>query len=145
MKKQLLTLLTTTLALGAPVTTTQGDALDAWADKYLPVLKDMAAALLTPPFNILEVQELAEEAVLAADELRDVFKGVPRAKIAQAVLSVAARAACPDGLEPWVMPLIEGSGAEAMIESAFRKLFPERAAQAAPVVDASDVDAGGVQ
>lgn len=144
MKQQLLTLLTGTLALGAAATPTQGDALDAWADKYLPTLKDLATSLLTPPFTIVEVQELAEEAVLAADELRDVFKGLSRAKIAQAILSVTARAACPDGLEPWVMPLIEGPGAEAMIESAFRKLFPERAAQA-PVVDASDVDAGGIQ
>lgn len=138
MKKQLLTLLTGTLALGA-ATSTQTAALDAWADHYLPDLLRQGQAILRGNVTYDSLGKLAESAVKAAQELQGIFAGTSRAKIAQAVFVVAARAALPDGVEHWIMPFLEGEALAALIEAAFLRVFP------APVVDADDVAPGGVQ
>ena len=61
------------------------------------------------------------------------------------MLSWVVQEVCPDSLEAWVVPLVEGDGVAALIESAFLKLFPEKAPGAAPVVEAPEVAPGGVQ
>ncbi|MGM9319778.1 hypothetical protein [Deinococcus aquaticus] len=138
MKKQLLILLTGPLALGA-ATSTQTTALDAWADHYLPELLRQAQSVLRGNVTRDSLGKLAESAVKAAQELQGIFAGTSRAKIAQAVFVVAARAALPDGIERWIMPFLEGEALAELIESAFLRVFP------APVVDADDVVPGGVQ
>ena len=143
-KKSLLPLLTAALTLGT-ASAQQTDVLGKWADKHLPQLIDNTKNLLQPPFTMAELERLAMHAVVAAQELKGVFAGKERAKIAQTVLSWAVQEVCPDSLEAWVVPLVEGDGVAALIESAFLKLFPEKAPGAAPVVDAPDVAAGGIQ
>ena len=138
MKKQLLTLLTGTLALGA-ATSTQTAALDAWTDHYLPELLRQAQSVLRGNVTHDSLGRLAESAVKAAQELQGIFAGTSRAKIAQTVFVVAARAALPDGIERWIMPFLEGEALAELIESAFLRVFP------AHVVDADDVAPGGVQ
>ena len=62
-------------------------------------------------------------AVTAAQQLKGIISGKQRAKVAQIVLVVAARAALPDMVEPWIIPLLDGPAVEAFIESAFQKAF----------------------
>lgn len=141
--------LTTALALTS--TAPQTAQLEAWADLYLPELRGKAQALLQPPFSLGELEKLADVAVRSAQELKGIFSGIPRAVIAQTALVVAVKSALPSQVAPWLLPWLEGPGLAALIESAFQKAFgPETvplpgAGGAAPVVDASDVDAGGVQ
>lgn len=142
-KKSILPMLTAALALGT-VSAQQTDVLGKWADKHLPQLIDNTKDLLQPPFTMAELERLAMHAVTAAQDLKDVFAGKDRAKIAQTVLAFCVQEICPDSMEPWVMPLVQGDGVAALIESAFLKLFPEKA-PTAPVVDAPEVAAGGIQ
>ncbi|MDO4264677.1 MAG: hypothetical protein Q4C67_10820 [Deinococcus sp.] len=139
-------MLTAALALGT-VNAPQTDVLGKWADKHLPQLISNTKDLMQPPFTMAELERLAMHAVTAAQDLKGVFAGKQRAKIAQAVLSFAVQEICPDSLEAWVVPLVEGDGVAALIESAFLKLFPEKAPApaTAPVVDAPEVAPGGVQ
>lgn len=141
-KKSLISMLTAALTLSAA--STQTSALSDWAKKHVPKVTESARNLIQPPFTITELEQLATQSVVAAQELKGVFAGKERAKIAQTVLSWAVQEVCPDSLEAWVVPLVEGDGVAALIESAFLKLFPEKA-PTAPVVDAPDVAAGGIQ
>lgn len=145
-KATLLSLLTGALALGSTSTTPSAleTQLGGWAEKHLSVITESARELVTPPFTLNELQELAAEAVIAANDLKGVLAGTQRAKVAQTILVAGVKYVAPDALEPWVLPFLEGAGLAAIIESAFLKLFPEKA-QPAPVVDASDVEPGGVQ
>lgn len=145
MKKNagLLALLTPLLALqSAP--DTQVAALDAWATHHLPKLQECGLALLKPPFSLNELDELAKEAVIAANELKGIFKGTDRAVIAQKVLIWTVQETCPPVAKPWIEPLMQSDAVAALIESAFRKLFPEKAGEPA-VVDAPEVKPGGIQ
>lgn len=139
-----------TAALALNSTAPQTAQLEAWADLYLPELHKKAQELLQPPFTLAELEGVADVAVRSAQELKGIFKGVPRATIAQTAFVVAAKAALPDQVEPWVLPFLEGPGLAALIESAFQKAFgpetvPTPATSTAPVVDAGDVAEGGVQ
>lgn len=143
-KSAFLSMLTASLALGA-ASTNQTVALDAWADKFLPELISEAKACLEGPFSFAEIGALAETAVRAAQDLKGIFTGTARAKIAQAVLVVSVKAALPDEAESWVLPLLEGPAVEAIIEAAFRRVFGDQAKGAPPVVDAPEVEPGGIQ
>ncbi|MFC3834815.1 MULTISPECIES: hypothetical protein [Deinococcus] len=134
-------LLTSLLALAGTATSAQETALQTWVDTHLPVLITKAQELLRPPFTIGKLMALAEEAVTAVQELKGVFSGQQRAKAAQLVLIVAARAALPDMVEPWVIPLLSGDGITAFIEAAFQKVFGPEAVPAAGIpVDPSGGD-----
>lgn len=114
----------------------------------MPILIEQAKACLTGPFSLAEVGVLAESAVMAAQDLKGVFAGTERARIAQTVLVYAVQEVLPDSVESWVLPLLEGEGITRLIEATFRKLFGTEAVPAegaAPVVDANDVAEGGVQ
>ncbi|GGO41741.1 hypothetical protein [Deinococcus humi] len=82
-----------------------------------------AQELLTGPFDTGELFALAMTAVKAAQELKGIISGKQSAQVAQIVLVVAARAALPDMVEPWIIPLLEGPAVAAFIESAFQKAF----------------------
>jgi hypothetical protein len=144
MKNQFLTLLTTSLLPLTP-SNAQMSTLDAWADLYLPDLVEKAQAVMHRGFDFAAVGDLAETAVKAAQELTGMFRGLSRAKIAQAVFVTAVRAALPDTLEHWVVPLLNSATVEGLIEAAFLKVFGQPAAAAAPVIDAGDVEPGSVQ
>ncbi|MDO4246786.1 MAG: hypothetical protein Q4C89_12245 [Deinococcus sp.] len=144
MKKSALSMLIAALTLSS-AESQKTNALDQWAKMHVPALIKGAQDLMAPPFTPSELIMLAQQSVVAAQELKGVFAGKDRAKIAQTVLSYAVQEVCPDDLEAWVVPLIEGEGVAALIESAFLKLFPEKAPSAAPVVDAPEVAPGGVQ
>lgn len=143
-----LAMLTTALSLSASDTTTQA-ALQAWTDKHMPALIESAKGLLSGGFNITAVFTLAGEAVKAAQDLKGIVAGQERASVAQVVLVVAAKAALPDMVEPWIIPLLSGDGVKALIESAFLKIFgPDKVpapevAEPAPVTDDSTLPAGG--
>lgn len=138
-------ILALTTALALPSTPdTQVAALDAWATEHFPKLQECGLALLKPPFSLNELDELAKEAVIAAQELKGIFKGTDRAVIAQKVLVWTVQETCPPIAKPWIEPLMQSSAVAALIESAFRKLFPEKAGEPA-VVDAPEVEAGGIQ
>ena len=97
-------------AAGAPPEQTA--ALDAWADKYLPELTEKARACVNGPFSWEEVGNLAESASQAAQELKGLFGGTERADIAQTILAVSVKAALPDNVEHWVLPMLEGDAVE---------------------------------
>ena len=140
-KSKLITLLTTTLALGS-ATATQTDALSTWVEKNVPPFLEAAKALATPPFYPSEPKVLAEKAVIAAQELKGVFAGAERAKIAQTVFIYAIKDVTPDNLEPYFVPLLESDQVAALIESAFQRVFGSKTE---PVVDAQDVEEGSIQ
>lgn len=100
------------------------DQLGGWSDKHLPNLRAKAEALLADGPTILEVFDLAQGAVEAAQDLRGVVAGAQRALLAQAALVVVAREVLPEEVESWLVPLLSGEGLAALIESAFRQLFP---------------------
>ncbi|WP_288481800.1 hypothetical protein [uncultured Deinococcus sp.] len=136
--------LTTALALTS--TAPQTAALEVWADKYLAELRQKAQELLQPPFSLAELEQVADVAVKAAQDLKGIFYGVPRAVIAQTALVAAVKTVLPATAAPWVLPWLEGPTLAALIESSFQRLFgPAADTSAAPVVDASDVAEGGVQ
>lgn len=137
-----LSLLTTWLALSA-VTQPQEHALTAWAEKYLPEVTQQARDCFSGPFSYGELGTLAETSVRAAQELKGILVGTDRAKVAQAVLIIAAREVLPDNYEGWALPLLRGEAIASLIEAAFRRLFGAEAAP--PVVDAPEVPEGGVQ
>lgn len=130
-----LALLTAALSLSASDTTAQ-TGLQAWTDANMPVLITEAKALLDGPFDTGEIFALAMTAVKAAQELKGILSGKQRAQVAQIVLVVAARAALPDLVEPWVIPLLDGPAVAAFIESAFQKAFGEEKAPLPSVTDA---------
>ncbi|BDP42941.1 hypothetical protein DAETH_29100 [Deinococcus aetherius] len=121
-KAAFLSLLTMSLALGA-VTQPQQTALDAWADKFLPVVLEKARGLIRGGFGYAEIGSLAETSVRAAQDLKGIFAGLERAQIAQAVLVVAAREVLPSVAERWVLPLLQGEAVRALIEAAFQRVF----------------------
>ncbi len=131
--------LTTALSLAASDTTTQ-TALQTSTDKYIPALIESAKGLLSGGFNITAVFTLAGEAVTAAQEWKGIVARQDRAAVAQVELVVAAKAALPDMVEPWMIPLLFGDGVKALIESPFLKIFgPDKlAAPAAPVIPLDD-------
>lgn len=119
--------LTTALSLSASDTTTQ-NALQAWVDQHIPGLIEKAKSALTGGFDITKLFGLAGEVVSAVQGLKGIIGGQDRAAVAQVVLVIAAQAALPDLVEPWIIPLLKGEGVKALIESAFQKLFgPEKA------------------
>ncbi len=99
-------------------------------------------------FSFSELGLLAQNAVNAAQDLKGIFSGADRARIAQATLHTVVATLAPERVKSWALPLVDGPAIAALIEAAFRFL-EERGLlhkpSAAPVVDASDVDAGGVQ
>lgn len=135
MKSNVMTLLTAALSLSASDTAAQG-SLQTWTDTNMPVLINQARELLNGPFDTGEIFALAMTAVKAAQELKGIISGKQRAQVAQIVLVVAARAALPDLVEPWVIPLLDGPAVAAFIESAFQKAFGEEKAPLPPVTDA---------
>lgn len=141
-KAAFLSLLTASLALSGAQ---QQHALDTWADKYIPELTDKALACLSGPFSFGEVGDLAEAAVRAAQDLKGIFAGTQRAEIAQVVLVASVKAVLPDDAEHWVLPLLESDVVEGIIEAAFRRVFGPQAQGAPPVVDAPEVEPGGIQ
>lgn len=139
-----LSLLTTSLALTA-VSEQQSNALEAWGGKYIPELTSKARDCLSGPFSYGELGALAEASVQAAQELKGIFAGLDRAKIAQGLLIIAAREVLPDTYEGWALPLLRGEAVASLIEAAFRRLFGEERKGAPPVVDAPEVAEGSVQ
>ncbi|CAM3159959.1 hypothetical protein DESA109040_00470 [Deinococcus saxicola] len=129
------TALTTALALNAADTSIQ-TTLQVWVDANLPALIKEAQELLTGPFDSREIFALAMTPVKAAHELKGIISGKQRPQVAQVVLVVAARAALPDMVEPWIIPLLEGPAVAAFIESAFQKTFGLETAVLPPVTDA---------
>lgn len=127
-------LLSALLAFAGTATDPQEAALTAWVDAHLPALIAKGRELLTPPFALQELSALAEEAVKAAQALKGVLSGQQRAKAAQLILVVAARAALPDLVEPWVLPLLSSEGVAALIESAFQRVFGDGAPVPLPPV-----------
>lgn len=138
---KLMTLLTAALSLGTP-TDTQATALQTWAETHLPPLVASAQALLKPPFTLQELSDLADEAVTAAQDLKGIFEGTERAQAAQIILVVAAREALPDLVEPWVIPFLSGDGVEALIESAFQRVFGPEVVALPPITDAPELPSG---
>lgn len=123
-----LALLTTALSLNATDTTSQ-TALQAWVDTHLPALITKAQAALKGGFEIQNLFGLAGDVVKAVQDLKGIVGGKDRAAVAQIVLEVVAKAALPDMVEPWILPLLGGAGVKALIESAFQQVFgPEKTA-----------------
>lgn len=131
------------ILLNAPSTSTQQSALDAWADTWLPKLTEQGKALFEGNFDMAEVGQFAREAVTAAQDLKGVFSGTDRAGIAQAILHTAIAEFAPAAVKLVILPIVDGPGCAAIIEAGFRVVFGPQGA--APVVDASDLAAGGVQ
>jgi len=94
MKSKFISLVSAVLLL-SPSETAQTAALHAWADTYVPQLEGAAQALFSGPFGWSELGQLAETAVTATQELKGIFKGTPRAIIAQVLLREAVVATCP--------------------------------------------------
>lgn len=140
-------LLVTLASLAFSPTLAQQTALDSWAETYLPRLRQEGRSLLQGRFDITELYEFAQLVVAAAQQLKGVFSGQERAKIAQALLHTAVKECAPLTFQEWALPLVDGPGCAALIESAFQRVFGsgQQDVSAAPVVDASDVDKGGVQ
>lgn len=145
-KKQLLGLLKD--ALG---TTAKGGeqqtALQEWVGKYGQPLLQAGAALFKGGFSYSRLGKFAEVAATAADKLGDIFEGLEQAEVAQALLGIVVRIVTPDTIEPWIMPLIEGEGAKALIEAAFQRVLGPKAVEGPPVIDteAEDIPEGGLE
>jgi hypothetical protein len=146
MKSKFLSLVSAALLL-SPTDTVQTGALQTWSDTYVPLLENEARALLSGPFGWSELGQLAETAVKAAQELKGIFKGTPRATIAQVLLREAVVLALPDNIEHWALPLVNSSAVTSLIEAAFQRVFgPEVIVVShAPVVDAPEITPGGIQ
>ena len=147
MQPKFMALLTGALALTTPTPTpTQVATLDTWATIWVPRIEASAQTLFSGPFSFGELGTLAEVVVQAAQGLRGAIGGLDRAKIAQAVLHTTVVELVPAPLQHWVLPLIDGPGAAALIEATFRRVFgPSVTSSPAPVVDAPEVTPGGVQ
>ena len=145
MQPKFLALLTGALALTSP-TPTQAATLDTWATTWVPRIETSAQTLFSGPFSFGELGMLAEVVVQAVQNLKGAISGLDRAKIAQAVLHTTVIELVPAPLQHWVLPLIDGPGAAALIEAAFQRVFGSPAASGpAPVVGAPEVAPGGIQ
>lgn len=116
-------LLVTLASLALTPTLPQQAALDSWADKYLPRLSEDGRALFQGKFDITEVYNFGQIAVQAAQELKGMFSGQERAKVAQALLHMAVKQYAPLIFQEWALPLVDGPGCAALIESAFQRVF----------------------
>ena len=122
MKSKFLSLVSAALLL-SPSDMVQTGALNTWAGTYVPLLENNAKALLSGSFGWNELGQLAETAVKAAQELKGIFKGIPRATIAQVLLREAVVAALPGPVEHWVLPLVNSAAVKSLIEAAFQRVF----------------------
>lgn len=140
-------LLTAILALTPAATAPQKTALDEWVNHWGPLLTDQAKTLLGGNFGFSGLGKLAQDAVNAAQDLKGIFSGTDRAKIAQAVLHTTVATLAPDRVKKWALPLVDGPAVAALIESAFRYLEGAGLLKmpALPEVAAPEVEAGGVQ
>ena len=122
MQQQLLTAL---LALGTP---TRQDAdltandLTPWLKKHVPVLKAKGEALKDGA-TWGEVMGLIDVTVKAAQELKPLLAGKPRARIVLTIVQTLVREYAPPSAA-WLTMLLDSQFAEQLVEMAFRRLFP---------------------
>lgn len=119
MNKQLLSLVLASFS--APATAAQTDALTTFIEQNGARVVQRAKDIFTPPFSVDELTGLYGELSEAAEVLKTVFDGDDLPEVIQKVVVAGAAYALPDGVEPYILPLISGPGALALIESAYRK------------------------
>ena len=122
LKSQILTALlalSVTARSGAPLA---ADTVTPWVEHHVPVLTRKAAALRDGA-TWAEVTDLIDSTVRAAQDLKGAVAGVPRARIVRAVLQLLVREFAPPSAG-WLLMLLDNALAEALIEMAFKRLFP---------------------
>ena len=122
MQNQLLTAL---LALSTPTRTaaalTPAD-LTPWLKKHVPALTAFAQRLRDGA-TWGEVIGLIDAAVRAAQELKPILGGKPRARIVLVIVQTLVREYAPPSAG-WLTMLLDTPFAEQLVEMAFRRLFP---------------------
>ena len=118
-------LLTALLALGTPTrsdsTLTAAD-LSPWLKKHVPTLIAFAQRL-TDGATWGEVMGLIDVTVKAAQELKSLLQGKPRARIVLTIVQTLVREYAPPSAG-WLTMLLDPQFAEQLVEMAFRRLFP---------------------
>lgn len=118
-------LLTALLALG---TSTRSDStlaaadLSPWLAKHAPALKAKAQALRDGA-TWGEITSLIDTTVKAAQELKPLLQGKPRARIVLTIVQTLVREYAPPSAA-WLTMLLDSQFAEQLVEMAFRRLFP---------------------
>ncbi|GGI75506.1 hypothetical protein [Deinococcus wulumuqiensis] len=122
MQQQLLTAL---LALGTSTrtdgTVTAAD-LSPWLAKHAPALKAKAQQLRDGA-TWGEVTSLIDTTVKAAQELKPLLTGKPRARIVLTIVQTLVREYAPPSAA-WLTMLLDSAFAEQLVEMGFRRLFP---------------------
>ncbi len=137
---KLLSLITSSMLAGG-ATPLQEEKLGAWVDKHVPALLQDANAVLHN-FGWSAVTTLVDEAVRAAQDLKDRFVGMDRAKIARTTVRYVVDLVLPEPARRWVAPLLTDEVLAGLIEAAYRRLF---GAGPAPVLDDPSVKPGGLE
>lgn len=107
-------------SLSLSTTLEQTGTLEQWMNEWFPKLQNATTHIT----GIGTLWVAAEICVQAAQDLKGVFEGKNRAQIAQTLLVVFVKQLSPEHVETWLLPLVEGEGCAALIEAAFRRLFP---------------------
>lgn len=118
-------LLTALLALGTPTRSdgaVTADDLSPWLAKHVPALKAKAQALRDGA-TWGEVTGLIDTTVKAAQELKPILQGKPRARIVLTIVQTLVREYAPPSAA-WLTMLLDSQFAEQLVEMAFRRLFP---------------------
>ena len=118
-------LLNALLALSTPTRTaaalTPAD-LTPWLKKHVPTLTAFAQRLRDGA-TWGEVIGLIDAAVRAAQELKPILGGKPRARIVLVIVQTLVREYAPPSAG-WLSMLLDTPFAEQLVEMAFRRLFP---------------------
>ena len=118
-------LLTALLALGGQTRDATAIAtadLTPWLKKHAPAFT-AAAQQLRDGATWGEVTGLIDTTVKAAQELKPILQGKPRARIVLTVVQTLVREYAPPSAA-WLTMLLDSAFAEQLVEMAFRRLFP---------------------
>ena len=96
--------------------------LTPWLNKHFPTLKAKAQQLRDGA-TWGEVMGLIDTTVKAAQELKPLLAGQPRARIVLTIVQTLVREYAPPSAA-WLTMLLDSAFAEQLVEMAFRRLFP---------------------
>lgn len=122
MQNQLLTALLALNASTRTAATVSAGDLTPWLKKHVPTLQT-AAQRLRDGATWGEVTGLVDAAVKAAQELKPILTGKPRARIVLVIVQTLVREYAPPSAG-WLSMLLDTPFAEQLVEMAFRRLFP---------------------
>lgn len=113
------------MLLGATTRSAQplaAEDLTPWLNKHFPTLKAKAQQLRDGA-TWQEVTSLIDVTVKAAQELKPLLQGKPRARIVLTIVQTLVREYAPPSAG-WLTMLLDSQFAEQLVEMAFRRLFP---------------------